>query len=165
MAYVKNPTWANSSSGGTPISAAALQHIEDGLFAAAAQADAAVAAEIAPAGAWTSFASFGTNAAAGAGTTYYAPGSRIGVGGNEVRLRGQVTFFGNVSATTTLGTLPTATRPAKTVVIGAATKVSGSSFTVAPVQITSAGVLTCPATSFANGDSLLLDGLGFALTV
>lgn len=33
MVYTPNPTWANTSAGGTPITAAALQHIEDGIAA------------------------------------------------------------------------------------------------------------------------------------
>jgi len=35
MAYAKNPTWVDGTAGGTPITAASLQHIEDGLAAAA----------------------------------------------------------------------------------------------------------------------------------
>lgn len=41
MAYTPNPTWVDGAAGGTPITAATLQHIEDGIAAAAAAADAA----------------------------------------------------------------------------------------------------------------------------
>lgn len=34
MAYTKNPTWVDGTAGGTPITAATLQHIEDGIAAA-----------------------------------------------------------------------------------------------------------------------------------
>lgn len=34
MAYTKNPTWVDGTGGGTPITAASLQHIEDGIAAA-----------------------------------------------------------------------------------------------------------------------------------
>lgn len=44
MAYTPNPTWVDGQAGGTPITAASLQHIEDGLAAAAAAADNAAAA-------------------------------------------------------------------------------------------------------------------------
>lgn len=43
MAYSKQ-TWANGSAGGTPLSAARLQHLEDGLEAAATVADDAIPA-------------------------------------------------------------------------------------------------------------------------
>jgi hypothetical protein len=39
MAYVKNPTWQDGVAGGTLITAATLNHIEDGIFTAAATAD------------------------------------------------------------------------------------------------------------------------------
>lgn len=42
MAYVKNATWQDSPSTATPITAAKLNNIEDGIFAAAATADAAI---------------------------------------------------------------------------------------------------------------------------
>ena len=41
MAYVKNTTWVDGTGGGTRIDAADLNNIEDGIFAAAATADAA----------------------------------------------------------------------------------------------------------------------------
>ena len=34
MAYTPNPTWVDGAAGGTPITAATLQHIEDGIAAA-----------------------------------------------------------------------------------------------------------------------------------
>lgn len=44
MAYTKNPTWVDGTAGGTPITAASLQHIEDGIAAAAQIADDATTA-------------------------------------------------------------------------------------------------------------------------
>lgn len=44
MAYTPNPTWVDGQAGGTPITAAALQHIESGIAAAATVADDAATA-------------------------------------------------------------------------------------------------------------------------
>ena len=44
MAYTPNPAWADGVDGGTPITAAALQNIEDGIVDAADVADAAASA-------------------------------------------------------------------------------------------------------------------------
>lgn len=44
MSYVKNPTWQDGAAGGTLITAATLNHLEDGVEATAAAADAATAA-------------------------------------------------------------------------------------------------------------------------
>lgn len=42
MAYDRNPTWQNGPGGGTPLNSGKLEHIEDGIEAAAAAADDAI---------------------------------------------------------------------------------------------------------------------------
>lgn len=80
MAYTKQ-TWTNGSAGGTPLSAARLQHLEDGLEDAANVADAAGTGDVAG----------DTHAATGKGTPVDADEFPI-VDSANANLLGKVTF-------------------------------------------------------------------------
>ena len=116
MAYVKNPTWQDGEAGGTRIDAADLNHMEEGIEAAALTADSAtsalagkantahthVVADVTDATAtgqalMTAASAAAARATIGAGTSSLTLGTTAGTAAEGNHTHASATFTGNVT--------------------------------------------------------------------